>query len=115
MCGRIDIQGEKLTQGVSDLLGFDFHVATNRDLRPTQILQAIISSAQGLEQMEASWGIKPTWAKQLLINAKAETVDQKPTFKQAFSERRCIVPCSGRYEWRDEGRAKKAEVSLSTP
>lgn len=107
MCGRIDIQGERLSQGVSRLLGFDFDVASNRDLRPTQTLQAIILSDQGFTQMDAAWGIKPAWSKQLLINAKAETVAQKPTFKKAFRERRCIVPCSGWYEWRDEGGAKK--------
>ena len=107
MCGRIDIDGERLSHDLSEMLGFDFHVETNNDLRPTQSIQTLFSGQQGFEQMDASWGIKPTWSKQLLINAKAETDDQKLTFKQAFRERRCIVPCSGWYEWRNEGGPRK--------
>ncbi|MFT6914043.1 MAG: putative SOS response-associated peptidase YedK [Motiliproteus sp.] len=107
MCGRIDIQGERLSREIRELLGFNFHAPSNRDLRPTQAMQAIVSHLGQLDQLEASWGIKPSWSKQLLINAKAETVDQKPTFKQAFRERRCILPCSGWFEWRDEGGPKK--------
>lgn len=45
---------------------------------------------------------KHPWAKHVLINAKAETVQSLKTFKPAFYMRRCVLPCSGWYEWRQE-------------
>lgn len=53
---------------------------------------------------EAFWGLLPKWAPdrkfaQKTFNAKAETIDEKPTFRDAFYERRCLVPAVGWYEW----------------
>ncbi len=107
MCGRLDIDDTLLAPAVSRMLGFAFHVTANRDLRPTQTLATLIADAQGLRQRSAQWGIQPRWSKRLLINAQSETVMQKPTFRAAFQDRRCLVPCSGWYEWRDEGAARK--------
>ena len=64
-----------------------------------------------LEQMR--WGLVPSWAKDerigdRLINARAESVAEKPAFKTAFRKRRCIIPADGFYEWqRFEGTKKK--------
>jgi len=52
-----------------------------------------------MQQLNTTWGIKPTWSKKLLINAQSESVATKPTFKHAFANNRCVVPCSGWYEW----------------
>jgi len=52
--------------------------------------------------LNVQWGIKPNWARKLLINAQSETVAQKKTFKRAFKERRCLIPCSGWYEWKKQ-------------
>lgn len=51
------------------------------------------------------WGLVPSWAKDRsmaarLINARSETVDQKPSFRKAFTARRCVIPADGYYEWR---------------
>ncbi len=51
--------------------------------------------------------MQPSWAKKPLINAQYETVSEKKTFKKAYAEHRCIVPCCGWYEWKDEGAARK--------
>jgi putative SOS response-associated peptidase YedK len=58
------------------------------------------------------WGLVPYWAKDIkigysLINAKAETVAEKPAFRDAFKARRCIIPADGFYEW------KKLDANLS--
>jgi putative SOS response-associated peptidase YedK len=61
------------------------------------------------------WGLVPSWAKDAsigsrLINARAETVDSKPSFRQAFARRRCLLPADGFYEWQpvtEGGRARK--------
>jgi len=107
MCGRLNVTRDPLAQLVSRALGISFNPITNRDLRPTQRVAAVNSDGKGiLRQLDASWGIKPAWSKALLINAQAETVAIKPTFKQSFSHRRCVVPCSGWYEWSAKGGAK---------
>lgn len=53
----------------------------------------------------ARWGLTPRWADddQAHINARAETVTEKPAFREAFCERRCLVPADGFYEWTDAG------------
>ena len=58
------------------------------------------------------WGLIPSWAKDpkignLCINAKAETVAEKPSFRSAFRKRRCLVVATGFYEWQVQGRTKQ--------
>jgi putative SOS response-associated peptidase YedK len=58
------------------------------------------------------WGLVPRWAKDLaigsrMINARAESVAEKPAFREAFAKRRCFVTADGFYEWRTEGKAKQ--------
>ena len=58
------------------------------------------------------WGLLPSWAKDRkiawkLINAQAETVDKKPSFKKAFEKRRCLVPVDGFFEWKKIGKRKQ--------
>lgn len=57
------------------------------------------------------WGLVPSWADDIqigykMINARAETVSQKPSFRSAFSKRRCLIPADGFYEWKKEGSFK---------
>ena len=58
------------------------------------------------------WGLIPSWAEDMkggarLINARAESVAEKPSFREAFRKRRCLVPADGFYEWRAEGKLKQ--------
>ena len=58
------------------------------------------------------WGLVPSWAQDLkigarIINARAETVHQKPAFRAAFKRRRCLVPADGWFEWRKEADGKQ--------
>jgi len=64
------------------------------------------------------WGLIPSWAKDAsigshMINARSETVDQKPSFRTALKHRRCIVPASGFYEWQAvEGKKHPLYIKL---
>jgi putative SOS response-associated peptidase YedK len=58
------------------------------------------------------WGLLPSWTKDpkkapLLNNARAETVAEKPSFRSAFKSRRCLIPASGFFEWKTEGKVKQ--------
>ncbi|WP_052481032.1 SOS response-associated peptidase [Gilvimarinus agarilyticus] len=113
MCGRLNVVDDPLTQWVCDALGIEFSTTTNTDLRPTHQVATVGAPDAALQQVDTVWGIKPSWSKSLLINAQAETVAEKRTFKRAFAESRCVVPCTGYYEWRDEGGKRKQKYSFT--
>lgn len=106
MCGRLDVNGEALNRAVSVELDLRFRAASNRDLRPTQTVSTVTLRDGALHQLDTYWGIKPSWATSQLINAKVETVTEKQTFTKAFALHRCVVPCSGFYEWMDTQKGK---------
>ncbi|MGP7732917.1 SOS response-associated peptidase [Oceanimonas smirnovii] len=108
MCGRFALDVET-AERVRPRLGIPFEARANDDVRPTNTVATVAVIDGRLQQLNAHWGIKPSWASHLLINAKAETVATKKTFAKAFAERRCLVPMSGWYEWRDEGGPRKAK------
>jgi putative SOS response-associated peptidase YedK len=107
MCGRLNVIDDPLCGWVSDQLGIEFYTTTNQDLRPTQSVATVAMRSNGLSQLECTWGIKPEWSKQLIINAKAETVRDKKAFASAFKHHRVVVPCSGWYEWCEKAGHKQ--------
>lgn len=113
MCGRLNVINDPLAQWVSQVLDLDFRTSTNTDLRPTEHIDAIVSMEGRCLQLGARWGIKPAWSKKLIINAQGETAAEKKTFREAFAKRRCLVPCTGWYEWRDEGGSSKQKYSFT--
>ena len=74
------------------------------NIAPTQLVPVVRQRSDGTRQISMMrWGLVPAWAKEWgdgLINARAESVNEKPSFRQAFRQRRCIVPASGFYEWK---------------
>ena len=94
MCGRFSVN-KSLTPVVSELFNMDFSVETNTNTSPSQSIVTTIGNTSNYKQVNAFWGIKPEWSKKLIINAQAETVATKPTFKTAFQTQRCLVPCNG--------------------
>ncbi|PKQ25939.1 MAG: DUF159 family protein [Actinobacteria bacterium HGW-Actinobacteria-4] len=84
------------------------------NVAPTQSVRLVEASSKdshGRTLRTARWGLVPSWAKDpsvgaRLINARSETVADKPSFKSAFAKRRCLIPASGYYEWRVEGGIK---------
>lgn len=108
MCGRINVIDDPLCQLVSDVLGINFATESNPDLCPSQKVATIIQPGH-FQQLNADWGLNTHWQSSLLINARAEQVASKPTFKDAFVHSRCLVPCSGWYEWKSATTDNKAQ------
>ncbi|WP_375753770.1 SOS response-associated peptidase [Vibrio sp. HN007] len=112
MCGRLNITDDPFAQLVSEIVGVPFRTKANNDLRPTESVSVFRGEGSTLGQQDLSWGIKPDWAKRVIINAQAESVAVKPTFRNAFQRSRVIVPCSGWYEWSAiDGTKKKYLIS----
>lgn len=80
-------------------------------IRPTDKASVIRKGSGGLEVADLRWGLIPSWAKDSkigvqCINARAETVSEKPSFREAFQKRRCLVPADGFWEWETMGKKK---------
>lgn len=105
MCGRFTTlfspEVLKNTFGVQAPLD----ISPRYNIAPTQQVWIIRGSATGGRHLSsARWGLVPHWAKDLsignrMINARCETVHDKPAFRQSIHTRRCIVPASGFFEW----------------
>jgi putative SOS response-associated peptidase YedK len=75
------------------------------NVAPTQRVGVVVASQHGAVYGEMRWGLIPGWAADVsigarLINARAETAAEKPSFRAAYRARRCVIPASGFYEWR---------------
>lgn len=75
------------------------------NISPTQQVLAIIDTGEQRELTQFKWGLIPFWAKDpkiasQLINARAETISEKPSFRNALVKRRCLIPANGWYEWK---------------
>ena len=82
------------------------------NIAPTQTVPIIIAESGQSELRLMRWGLIPHWAKDTsignrLINARAETVADKPAFRDAYRHRRCLVPADGFYEWKTRGKRKQ--------
>ena len=86
-------------------------IAPRYNLAPSQEAP-IVSAPEGRRRLSLMrWGLIPAWARDpsiafKTINARAETLAEKPAFREAFAKRRCLVPADGFYEWRSAGRAR---------
>ena len=114
MCGRFVLRASpQQLQTLFDLTEAP-PTAARYDIAPTQpVLAARANPYGGLrEATYLNWGLIPFWAKDprigsRMINARAETAAQKPSFRAAFKYRRCIVPADGFYEWKQEEGGKQ--------
>lgn len=86
-------------------------VEARYNIAPTQTILAVQQGLDGREAKWLKWGLVPSWAKDTaigarMINARSETVTEKPSFREAFKKRRCIIPADGFYEWQRTGGKK---------
>lgn len=113
MCGRFALKA--MPEELVALFGLDEWVdfAPRYNIPPTTDIPVIRQSPEGRRVLHLlRWGLLPHWAKDpgigaKLNNARSETIAEKPSFRGAFKHRRCLVPASGFYEWKTEGKIKQ--------
>jgi putative SOS response-associated peptidase YedK len=110
MCGRFssftfrDIKIRWNIQG-------DFFFQPRYNIAPSQSVPVIVRTQKGNEARLMNWGLVPSWASNpnaghRMINARSETLRQKPAFRDLISRRRCVIPADGFYEWQSAGKQK---------
>ena len=111
MCGRYSLKTP------ADTLAEHFRLATAPSLSPRFNIapSQMIAVVRGGTWGQVRWGLIPSWAKDptigsRMINARAETVAEKPAFREAVARSRCLVPADGYYEWqRQDGKGQRKQ------
>lgn len=115
MCGRFTLRhsGEAIASAFR--LNEVPQIQPRYNIAPTQLVSTILLTPETNNQRQfhqLRWGLIPSWAKDStigarMINARAETVAEKPAFRAAFRHRRCLVVADGFYEWQRQERKKQ--------
>jgi putative SOS response-associated peptidase YedK len=112
MCGRFVLANTPEQLMKAYRLSSAPDVRPRYNIAPSQKVAVVRQHNGGERELSLlQWGLIPSWSKDpaishKLINARSETVHEKPSFKQAFRSRRCIIPASGFYEWEKSGQEK---------
>lgn len=116
MCGRY-----KLTTPTGEIVetfklnGPRLNLRRRFNIAPTQEAPVIRNFPTGRQLAIMRWGLVPQWAPDTkmaagAINARAETVAEKPAFREALRARRCLIPADGFYEWTSQGKTKQPHL-----
>jgi putative SOS response-associated peptidase YedK len=114
MCGRYTLHTDPSI--LAELFGLEESpfLAPRYNIAPTQpaAIVRLDPHSKKREWALVQWGLVPSWSKDptigaRLINARSETVAEKPSFRAAFRRRRCLAPADGFYEWQKSGRRKQ--------
>lgn len=122
MCGRF-VQAASTAQlvghfHVDELALDDGPVAPSWNVAPRAEVLTIVDRDGARRMGRMRWGLVPSWAPDpsvgdRMINARAESIQEKPAFRPAFERRRCIIPADGFYEWQATGGARKQPVFIT--
>src|SRR5207302_6447167 len=113
MCGRFRLS--KTDKEVMKQFGveIDPDYSPRYNISPSQQVRVMQHDEAGAMQLHIQrWGLVPSWAKDIkigykMINARSETILEKPSFRTAFKKRRCLIPADGFYEWKKERNSKQ--------
>jgi putative SOS response-associated peptidase YedK len=115
MCGRYSLtrrEAELIERfGIEQLILEGEGLNPRYNIAPSQMVPVVITKDGQRVLCQFKWGLIPFWAKDLkktkpVINARSESVSEKPFFKQALSKRRCLIPADGFYEWIHQNKNK---------
>jgi putative SOS response-associated peptidase YedK len=112
MCGRFTLhtpQAEILQ--ALDVAADNVALVPRYNITPSQDIPVVRAGDDGRELAMARWGLVPGWSKEArpkysTINARVESVAEKPTYRAAFRHKRCLIPADGFYEWQKSGDQK---------
>ncbi len=108
MCGRFTLHSPKGIK-LPGLRTSDLPFEARYNIAPTQNVFAIADFGTGAEARLLAWGLIPSWSTdgKGFINARAETLEARPSFSESFRMRRCLIPANGFFEWQRRGREKR--------
>lgn len=107
MCGRYNLvtNAEALIDFFEIEENLVEHIEPDYNIPPSRDVAIVRDTAQGRQLSLARWGLVPHWSKEekpgySTINARAETVAEKPVYREPFRKRRCLIPATGFFEWK---------------
>jgi putative SOS response-associated peptidase YedK len=114
MCGRFIFTDPSKIKGLmpdADIDQLKIELAPSYNIAPSQDIPAILNDGSNKVRL-IRWGLVPSWAKDIsigykMINARAETITEKPAFKKLIKIRRCLIFAEGFYEWEKQGHARQ--------
>lgn len=113
MCGRFTLRAE--ATAITKLFGLRDapRIVARYNVAPTQEVGCVLPEPIGVRWTWARWGLLVRWqsapGSRPLINARSESVSQKPSFQAAFQHRRCLIPCDGFFEWQVVGGSARKQ------
>ncbi len=112
MCGRFTLRDPRRAKFDRQPIGGLFNLAPRYNIAPGQSVLAITERNGEREASFYQWGLVPAWSSEHsehrgFINARAETLQEKPSFSESFQRRRCLIPADGFYEWKRAGKSKQ--------
>lgn len=112
MCGRYSLTSPPEVIKERFKLLWSPEISAHYNIAPSQMIPVVRNSVRGREIAILKWGLIPSWAKDAaiaskLINARAETLAEKPSFRNAYKKRRCLIPANSFFEWKTLGKGKQ--------
>jgi putative SOS response-associated peptidase YedK len=106
MCGRYTLtKSIKIIESHFKPVRMSLKYFPSFNIAPSQVSAVVTESSDRLQLTEMQWGLIPSWSKDAqmgskLINARSETLHEKPSFKESFKNKRCLIPADGFIEWK---------------
>jgi putative SOS response-associated peptidase YedK len=120
MCGRfVGYRSLDELKGFFPIDKAAVEAISNYNVAPSQEILAIAKYEGENWLVKFHWGLVPFWAKDIsignrMINARSESIAEKPSFRNAFKKRRCLIPADGFYEWKGE-KGRKQPMFITSP
>jgi putative SOS response-associated peptidase YedK len=112
MCGRFNVETSPLSRWLLEVLGVELPGPDNHNAAPTEQIAVVRAGLLGdPEAVRMRWWLTPHWSREIstrysLFNARRETLETSPAFREPFRRHRCVVPVSGFYEWSGKAPGK---------
>ncbi|MCT4610495.1 MAG: SOS response-associated peptidase [Pelagimonas sp.] len=121
MCGRlaVTLPNDAMAQMFSARPANDLPDVPNYNVCPTTNIHVVLNPDGQRQLVSMRWGFLPHWydtpsSGPLLINARAETIAEKPAFREACHQRRCLIPATGFYEWTKDAKGNRLPWYIQT-